>query len=77
VVTRAEFEAQRYAHERLQGRVPVPEAFGWVEDYAEGARQGFMYMALANAPTLAAPWNGLTELDRQALCSELTRMVHA
>ncbi|KAK3295439.1 kinase-like domain-containing protein [Chaetomium fimeti] len=72
-VTRAEVEAQRYVYRQLQGRVPVPEVMGWAED----AGQGFIYMALVNAPTLAARWTRLTEPERQAICRELKGMVQA
>ncbi|KAK3997426.1 kinase-like domain-containing protein [Cladorrhinum sp. PSN332] len=73
MVKRSEVEAQRYAHQQLQGLVPVPEVMGWAED----SGQGFIYMALIDAPTLAARWNSLTESEKQAICSELKGMVQA
>ncbi|KAK4249249.1 kinase-like domain-containing protein [Corynascus novoguineensis] len=72
-VTRAEADAQRFAYQQLQGRVPVPEVIGWAED----AGQGFLYMNLINAPTLSARWRSLTEAERTALCGELREMVQA
>ncbi len=72
-VTRAEVEAQRFVYLQLQDRVPVPEVMGWAED----AGQGFIYMALINAPTLAARWDSLAELERRDLCGELHDMVQA
>ncbi|AEO56597.1 hypothetical protein MYCTH_2301694 [Thermothelomyces thermophilus ATCC 42464] len=72
-VTRAELEAQRYVFKHLQGRVPVPEVFGWAQD--DG--QGFIYMALVDAPTLAARWSSLNEGEKRALCKELKGMVKA
>jgi aminoglycoside phosphotransferase len=72
-VTRAEVEAQRYVYQQLRGRVPVPEVMGWTED----AGQGFIYMALVDAPTLAARWTRLTEPERQGICRELKGMVQA
>jgi hypothetical protein len=41
---------QRYVYQQLQGRVPMPEVMGLAED----GNQIFIYMALINAPTLAA-----------------------
>ncbi|KAL2143330.1 hypothetical protein VTI28DRAFT_10573 [Corynascus sepedonium] len=72
-VTRAEVEAQRYVYQQLKGRVPVPEVMGWAED----AGQGFIYMALVDAPILAARWTRLTEPEKQAICEELKGMVQA
>lgn len=72
-VTRAEVEAQRYVYQQLKGRVPVPEVMGWAEDTG----QGFIYMALVDAPTLAARWTRLTEPEKQAICEELKGMVQA
>jgi HAMP domain-containing protein len=72
-VTREELDAQRYAYRELQGRVPVPEVVGWAED----AGQGFLYMELINAPTLASRWCGLPETERRALSQELRGMVQA
>ena len=72
-VTRAEVEAQRYVYQQLTGLVPVPEVLGWAED----DDQGFIYMALVDAPTLAARWNSLSESERAAICGELRDMVQA
>jgi hypothetical protein len=72
-VTRAELDAQRYVYQHLTGRVPVPEVVGWAED----DDQGFIYMALIDAPTLAARWNSLSEFEREAICGELRDMVQA
>ncbi|KAK3307471.1 kinase-like domain-containing protein [Chaetomium strumarium] len=72
-VVRAEVEAQRYVYKHLQGRVPVPEVMGWAED----SGQGFIYMALVNAPTLAERWDGFTDPVRQTICRELRSMVQA
>lgn len=72
-VARAELEAQLYVYHQLNGRVPVPEVFGWAE---EGG-QGFVYMALVDGSTLAERWGGLTETERLVLCGELGEMVKA
>ncbi|KFA72234.1 hypothetical protein S40288_07373 [Stachybotrys chartarum IBT 40288] len=47
-ITIAEVEAQVLMYKRLQGRVPVPEVFGWAED----SGQQFIYMSLVEGDTL-------------------------
>lgn len=70
-VTRTELEAQLYVYQQLQGLVPAPEVMGWAED----AGQGFIYMELIDAPTLAARWNGLNESEKLSICSQLKSIV--
>jgi hypothetical protein len=69
----AELEAQRMVFQSLQGRVPVPEVFGWTED----AGQGFIYMALIAGDTLASRWKNMTPADKTAVCRELKGMTQA
>ncbi|KAK0714409.1 kinase-like domain-containing protein [Apiosordaria backusii] len=70
-VTETEMETQRYVYRRLQGLVPVPQVLGWAED----DHQGFIYMSLIDAPTLAERWNGLSESERHSICHELHELV--
>ncbi|KAK4175363.1 putative pH-response transcription factor [Triangularia setosa] len=70
-VTRTEMDTQCFIRQRLQGTVDVPEVVSWVEDN----NQGFIYMTLIDAPTLAECWNNLTEFERQSICHELHDMV--
>lgn len=72
-VTIAEVEAQVLMRERLQGRVPVPEVFGWAED----GGQKFIYMSLVEGDTLQARFSTMNEGERQAVCKELRSMVDA
>ncbi|KAK1623753.1 kinase-like domain-containing protein [Colletotrichum phormii] len=60
-------------YERLQGKVPVPEIFGWAED--DGQR--FMYMSLIEGVTLQDRWRDLIEDERRVVCEELKGMVRA
>jgi hypothetical protein len=59
--------------EKLQGRVPVPEVYGWTED----GGQRFIYMELIQGDTLEVRWRGMTEPERLAVCEELKDMVSA
>lgn len=72
-VTIAEVEAQVLMRERLQGRVPVPEVFGWAED----SGQQFIYMPLVEGDTLQARFSTMKESERHAVCMELRSMVSA
>ncbi|RYO79250.1 hypothetical protein DL766_003826 [Monosporascus sp. MC13-8B] len=72
-VTIAEVEAQVLMRERLQGRVPVPEVFGWAED----SGQQFIYVSLVEGDTLQARFSTMNESERQAVCKELRSMVNA
>ncbi|RSM14091.1 hypothetical protein CDV31_005553 [Fusarium ambrosium] len=72
-VTIAEVEAQVLMRERLQGRVPIPEVFGWVKD----SGQMFIYMSLVEGDTLQARFSTMNESERQAVCKELRSMVNA
>ena len=72
-VTIAEVETQVLMRELLQGRVPVPEVFGWVQD----GGQVFMYMSLVEGDTLQARFRTLSKSERQAVCMELRSMVDA
>lgn len=57
--------------ERLQGRVPVPEVFGWEED----GEQGFLYMELVEGDSLMERWSGLSEDEIRGVCGELRGMM--
>lgn len=70
-VTLAEVETQRMVYQRLHGRVPFPEVFGWAED--GGLR--FLYMALIEGDTLQRRWGGMAEEERLAVCAEVKDMV--
>ncbi|KAF4823484.1 hypothetical protein CGCTS75_v010321 [Colletotrichum tropicale] len=59
--------------EKLQGKVPVPEVFGWVND----GEQGFMYMFLVEGDTLEERWSEMAEDERLDVCKELRVMVNA
>lgn len=72
-VTVAEVETQVLMHGRLQGRVPIPEVFGWAED----AGQIFIYMSLVDGDTLQSRFPTMNESERQAVCNELRSMVMA
>ncbi|KAI5457755.1 hypothetical protein BGZ63DRAFT_433254 [Mariannaea sp. PMI_226] len=72
-VTTAELETQVLMHERLQGRVPISEVFGWAEDRG----QLFIYMSLVEGDTLQARFSTMNESERQAICKELRSMVSA
>ncbi|KAL8420379.1 hypothetical protein RB594_003245 [Gaeumannomyces avenae] len=72
-VTRVELETQIWVREQLDGRVPIPEVFGWAED----GGQGFIYMALVDGKPLQELWGGMTEGQRFAICQDLREMAHA
>ncbi|UNI21190.1 hypothetical protein JDV02_007201 [Purpureocillium takamizusanense] len=72
-VTVAEVETQIRMRELLQGRVPIPEVFGWADD----GGQRFIYMSLVDGDTLQARWGGMSEGERVAVCQELRSMVAA
>lgn len=70
-VTVLEARTQLEVCARLQGRVPVPEVFGWAED----GGQGFIYMALFQGETLLERWGDMNEDERRGVCEELGHMV--
>ncbi|OHE92087.1 phosphotransferase enzyme family protein [Colletotrichum orchidophilum] len=72
-VKHVEAQTQMMVRERLQGKVPVPEVFGWAED----GRQGFIYMALIEGATLQERWRDLDENARCSVCDELKEMLAA
>lgn len=72
-VTVAEAETQLLMYERLQGQVPVPEIFGWMED----GEQVFIYMQLVQGQTMLARWPTLNEIERQSVCAQLKSVVAA
>ena len=57
--------------EQFQGRLPVPEVFGWSED----GGQNFAYMALIEGDTLMARWGSLNYSDKQAIFEELRVLI--
>jgi hypothetical protein len=72
-VTVTEAETQIMVYKRLNGKVPVPEVFGWTED----GGQGFIYMSLIKGETLMQRWGALNDEERVAVCKELNGMVKA
>ncbi|KAK2005649.1 kinase-like protein [Colletotrichum eremochloae] len=68
-----EAQTQMMIHKQLQGKVPVPEIFGWVED----SGQGFIYMALIEGATLQEKWCDMNEDERRVICEELKEMLKA
>ncbi|KPM45372.1 hypothetical protein AK830_g1152 [Neonectria ditissima] len=73
-VSVAEARCLAMLRERLAGRVPVPEVYGWRRDRG----QVFIYMELVRgATTLERGWDSLGEEARAAVCGELGGMVRA
>ncbi|KAK2035760.1 phosphotransferase enzyme family protein [Colletotrichum somersetense] len=72
-VTILEAETQMMVHEQRQGKIPVPEIFGWAED--DGQR--FIYMSLIEGVTLQEIWCNTNENERRVICGELKEMVRA
>lgn len=66
-----EAQTQIMLREKLEGRLPVPEVFGWTEDGA----QTFIYMALVEGQTLMDRWSDLSGREKQAICEELRDLV--
>ncbi|KAK3297791.1 uncharacterized protein B0H64DRAFT_416719 [Chaetomium fimeti] len=55
------------------GLVPVPEVFGWRRDAESGER--FVYMDLPEGEVLEDRWAGLSEVEREAVCTQLRDVV--
>ncbi|KAI1905945.1 hypothetical protein LOZ12_006396 [Ophidiomyces ophidiicola] len=72
-VTIVEAQTQIMVREKLQGRVPVPEVFGWAED----GGQRFIYMSLIEGETLQERWRDMNDHERWTICKELRYMVEA
>ncbi|KAF7863226.1 hypothetical protein EAF04_007308 [Stromatinia cepivora] len=72
-ITAIEAQTQMVVRERLQGKVTVPEVFGWAEDN----RQGFIYMSLIEGMTLQERWPAMTKDERYTICAELKQMIKA
>jgi hypothetical protein len=53
--------------------VPVPEVFGWRRD-AE-TRERFVYMDLPVGEVLEERWAGLSEVEREGVCTQLRGIV--
>ncbi|KAJ5573731.1 phosphotransferase family protein [Penicillium hispanicum] len=70
-VTVTEAETQIMLLERFQGRLPVPEVFGWAID----GGQTFVYMALIEGETLMARWGSLTDNEKQSIFKELRSLI--
>ncbi|BCR97851.1 uncharacterized protein AKAW2_31170A [Aspergillus luchuensis] len=70
-VSIVEAQTQIMVREESQGRIPVPEIFGWIEDNG----QTFIYMSLIEGDTLADRWGGLSDDEKQAICEELHQYV--
>jgi hypothetical protein len=49
--------------------VPVPEVFGWRRDAGTGER--FVYMDLPEGEVLEEKWAGMSEVEREAVCTQL------
>jgi len=58
---------------QVQGKVPIPEIFGWAED----GGQRFLYMSLIEGQTLQERWSSMKEGERRAICEELRSIVKA
>lgn len=71
--TVTEAETQNMVYKQLNGKVPVPEVFGWTKD----GGQVFIYMALIGGETLEQRWGALNDEERVAVCKELNGMVKA
>ncbi|KAK4167911.1 kinase-like domain-containing protein [Cladorrhinum sp. PSN259] len=69
----AEYEAQLKVYQQLQGRVRVPELYGWAQD----GQQGFIYMALIEGQTMEERWKKLSEKERKNIFLELRGMINA
>ncbi|KAI1932686.1 hypothetical protein LOZ66_006812 [Ophidiomyces ophidiicola] len=69
-VTIVEAQTQKMVYEKLQGQVPVPEVFGWIED----GGQRFIYMSLVEGETLQVRWKDMSINERRAVCTELRHM---
>ncbi|KAK9849882.1 phosphotransferase enzyme family protein [Penicillium brevicompactum] len=72
-VTIVEPSSQMIAREKLIGKVPMPEAFGWTED----GGQRFIYVSLIEGETLQERWCDMNDDDRRTVCLELKHMVKA
>lgn len=66
-VTVTEGQTQVWIREKLQGRVYIPEVFGWARDQG----QTFLYMSLVDGDPLSERWPGMTTQERLAICAEL------
>ncbi|KAL2195935.1 fungal-specific transcription factor domain-containing protein [Corynascus similis CBS 632.67] len=53
--------------------VPVPEIFGWRRDAEVGER--FVYMDLPEGEVLEDRWAGLSEVEREGVCTQLRDVV--
>jgi hypothetical protein len=71
--TVTETETQNMVYKQLEGKVPVPEVFGWTED----GGQVFIYMSLIGGEPLEQRWGALNDEEREAVCKELNGMVKA
>ena len=70
-VSIVEAQTQIMLREEFQGRIPVPEIFGWTEDNG----QTFIYMSLIEGDNLADRWGGLSDDEKRAICEELHQYV--
>ncbi|KAH6851061.1 hypothetical protein B0I37DRAFT_397140 [Chaetomium sp. MPI-CAGE-AT-0009] len=53
--------------------VPVPEVFGWRRDAER--RERFVYMDLPEGEVLEDRWAGMSEVEREAVCTQLRDVV--
>ena len=53
------------------GEVPVPEVFGW----RKTEERNYIYLELIRGQTLRAAWSFLTEVDKNSIAVELSRIV--
>ncbi|KAI0095802.1 kinase-like domain-containing protein [Nemania sp. FL0031] len=72
-VTETEMQTQVWIREKLQGRVPIPEVFGWAQDQG----QTFIYMSLIHGDPLNERWPSMTTEERLKICVELQSAVSA
>ncbi|KAI3343332.1 kinase-like domain-containing protein [Ustulina deusta] len=72
-VTVTEIQTQIMIREKLLGRVPVPEVFGWTQDQG----QTFLYMSLVYGDPLHERWPTMTRDEKSQICAELRRAASA
>ncbi|KAK3385271.1 phosphotransferase enzyme family protein [Podospora didyma] len=72
-VTVGEALTQHMAHQKLLGRVPIPEVFGWAVD----GGQTFIYMEEMRGDTFLSRWKTMTDAEKMSVCKQLNPMVQA
>ena len=70
-ITEAEGQCMWFMREWSQGRVPVPEIYGWHRE--DGIT--YIYMELVRGDTLDARWPELALVDRKRVRNQLNRIL--